>query len=197
MKYGFLDEAGDVGYTAGATDTFIVAVVVVGNSERLRKAVTKTRKLLGKSLRDLPELKAAGNDPRLVQKLLLHAVRIGFEAVAVVIDKKQFPRLLDPEDLYRYACTRAVRQVVEQFGPLSLMVDRRYKTKRLRDQLDQALKDGIGDLGIPLSVQHEDSQRDRALQVADAVAWSVFQKHERKDETAWRIIQRQVVEMKL
>lgn len=82
MKYGFLDESGDVGYTREAGNNLVVVIVVVGHPERLRKAVTKTRKDLSRSFDVLPELKAADSDPRLVRKLLTHAVKIGFDAVA-------------------------------------------------------------------------------------------------------------------
>ena len=44
-----------------------------------------------------------------------------------------------------------------------------------------------------LAILHEDSTRERALQVADAVAWVLFQKYERRDETFWEIIQENVV----
>lgn len=194
MKYGFLDEAGDVAYTARATATFIVVVVVVGNPERLRKAAEKTWRIWHRYMPGQSELKASRQPSRITEVLLQHAARIGFEAVAVVIDKKYFPRPLDPEDLYRYACVQAVRKATEQFGPLLLLkLDRRYKTAKQRGQLEQALRGGIEGLRI----QHEDSQRERVLQVADAVAWSLFQKHERKDETTWRIIQGKVIEVKL
>jgi len=197
VKYGFLDEAGDVGYGAGASGKFIVVVVVVGRPERLRKAVTKTRKALRKGLRNIPEMKAALGDPRLTQKLLTRAAEIGFDGVAVVINKGFFPRPQDIEDLYRYACVRAVREALEQFGPLTVTLDKRDKTEERRRRLNQAINASVEDLDTPLSLQHVESHRERVLQVADAVAWALFQKHERGDETFWQIIRGKVVEVKL
>lgn len=49
--------------------------------------------------------------------------------------------------------------------------------------------------GVALAIEHEDSQKEKALQVADAIAWTVFQKHERGDETLWKVIQERVVEV--
>ena len=193
MRYGFLDESGDVAYTLEAGNTLIVAVVVASHPEALRKAVTKTRKALGKRARNLPELKAADSDPRLVQKLLTHAVGIGFDAVGVVLDKRQIPEPDDPEELYREACAVAVREVVRQWGSVSVVLDRRYTKRQLREKLEQALEGGVEDLGITMILRHEDSTRERALQVADAVAWSLFQKYERQDEAFWKIIRESVV----
>jgi len=197
VRYGFLDESGDVGYTRKAGDNLVVVIVVVGHPERLRKAVTKTRKDLSRGFDVLPELKAADSDPRLVRKLLTHAVKIGFDAVAVIINKRRFPRPRDFEDLYRYACARATREAVERFGLLTLTVDRRYTKKKLRDRLNQAITTGIKGLGIPLTIQHEDSKKERVLQIADAVAWALFQRYERKEETFWRVIQGNLVEVRL
>ena len=192
MNYGFLDESGDVAYTAEAGRTLVVVVVVVQQPEKLRKAVTKTRKALGKGARNLPELKAADSDPRLIKKLLTHAVNIGFDAVGVVIDKSKFPEPEDPEDLYREACAVAVREVLVQSAPLTVTLDRRYTKWLLREKLDRALAAGVEDLGVTLAIYHADSQQEYGLQVADAISWALFQKYERQDEMFWEIIRARV-----
>jgi hypothetical protein len=199
VRYGFLDEAGDVGYTPGATDHFIVVVIVVGYPERLRKAVRKTRKALGKRIRNIPELKAAGGDPRVTEKLLTHAVEIGFDTVAVVIDKRRFPQPRDHEDLYRYACARVVRESVSRFGSLTLTLDKRYTTPDLRRQLNDAIVREVEHLkeSAVLVIEHEDSKDEQILQVADAVAWALFQRYERGEDSLWRIIQGNVTEVNL
>lgn len=69
---------------------------------------------------------------------------------------------------------------------------------RLQRQLDRALAACMEGLsGKVLATHYEDSEKERVLQVADAVAWALFQKHEKGDETFWRIVQENVVEMKL
>ena len=37
-----------------------------------------------------------------------------------------------------------------------------------------------------------DSQSERALQVADVIAWSLFQKYEREDEGLYHLIERKI-----
>jgi hypothetical protein len=197
VRYGFLDEAGDVGYSPGASGKFIVAVVVVGHPERLRKAVTKTRKALVWHLRDLPEMKATHNKPRINEKLLTRAVEIGFDAVAVVIDKTQFPRPQESEDLYRYACARAIREALERFGPLTVTLDKRDTTKDRRQKLDKVIYAVVEDLDMPMELHHVESHEERVLQVADAVAWALFQKHVRGNETFWQIIRENITEVRL
>jgi hypothetical protein len=197
VQYGFLDEAGDVGYARGSSSHFLVVVLVTGQPERLRKAVTQTRKSLSKRRRNIPELKAARGSVRIVEKLLRRAHRIGFEAVTVVIDKRLFPQPQDVEDLYRYACTRVVREALRRFGALSLILDKRYTNPDLRRRLNQALAEGIEDLGTALVLEHTDSETEYALQVADAVAWSLLQKYEHQDQRLWKIIEGRTIEVRL
>ena len=197
MKHGYLDESGDVAYTETAGSNLIVAVVVVEHPEGLRKAITKTRKSLRKGLRNIPELKAADSDPRLIRKLLAHASGIGFEAVAVILDKRKAERPEDPEDLYRQACARVAKEAVERLGPLTQTLDRRYTKVALRKRLSQAIKAYAGGPGGIQEIHHRDSKQERLLQIADVVAWSLFQKHENGDETFWEIIQESVAEVKI
>lgn len=197
MKYGFLDEAGDLGYAAGSSSHLVVVVVVTGQPERLRKAVTKTRKALGKRLRSIPELKGRRGGVRTVERLLRYADQIGFEAVAVIVDKRRFPRPHELEDLYRYACTRAVREALSRFGALTLILDKRYTNFALRRHLNVALATGIEDLGITLAIEHEPSEKEHVLQVADGIAWSMLQKYARQDQRLWEIIRGRMIEIVL
>ena len=197
MKHGFLDEAGDVGYARGASNHFLTVVVVVGQPDPLRRAVARTRKSLGKRLRNIPELKAARGTVRIVEKLLQQANRTDFDAVAVIIDKRRFPRPQVLEDLYRYACSRVVREALIQFGALSLTLDKRYTNPELRRRLDFFLAHGIEDLGTTLAINHEDSATEHALQVADAIAWSLLQKYEHQDERLWQVVKGRITEIVL
>ena len=45
MKYGFLDEAGDVGYAGSSSTYLLIVIVVVRQPELLRKAVARTADL--------------------------------------------------------------------------------------------------------------------------------------------------------
>ena len=198
VRYGFLDESGDTSYATGSSGNLVVVVIVVGNPERLRKAVTKTRKALNKQIRDIPELKAAWNNSRIVNKLLTSAVNIGFDAVAVVADKRQIYLKADPEELYRTLCARAVREVLERFGSFSLTLDRRYTDRKQQRRLTEVLMASVGNMaGVALAIDYENSEKEKCLQVADAIAWTVFQKHERGDDTLWQAIQGRVIEVKL
>ena len=194
MNYGYLDESGDANFGAGATENLIAVVVVVGHPERLRKAVKRTRRAFGRRLRDASELKASRDSPRVIRKLLRRAVGIGFQGVAVVADKRRISPLADPETLYRQVCARAVREALERYGSLEVTLDRRYVNRKQRGQLEDALLAGLEWMpGVTLTVDFEDSEKEKCLQIADAVACTVYQRYERDDERLWEVIRESVV----
>ena len=44
-----------------------------------------------------------------------------------------------------------------------------------------------------LVIEHAESESESALQVADAVAWALFQKHERGDESFYGLVKDKIV----
>ncbi len=62
MRYGFLDEAGDVGVGPRSSRVMVVAVVLTSSPQSLRRAV-KFRTRLRKKKRQIPELKASQSPP--------------------------------------------------------------------------------------------------------------------------------------
>lgn len=72
------------------------------------------------------------------------------------------------------------------------MLDKRYTNPRLRDRLIETITGGIGPSTV-LVLQQSESRQEKALQVADAVAWSIFQKYERGDMTLYDIVHEKIV----
>ncbi len=193
MKYGVLDEAGDPGSESTSTNHILVAVVLIDRIEDLRRAVSRTRKRLGKKKRSLPEFKAFKTDPRIVRRLLEHVAVTDCEIVAVIADKRHRPLDSDAEQLYRDLCAQAVRRCLERYDRLSVMIDKRYTNPKLRARLNQAILEAAATLSHTfLALEHLDSQQESALQAVDAVAWALFQKHEHGDEGLYRIVEARI-----
>jgi len=76
---------------------------------------------------------------------------------------------------------------------LYLCIDKRYTNRKLRDRLNRAITGGIADIGATLILQHRESERESGIQVADAVAWSLFQKYEYRDERLSLLIKDKIV----
>ena len=196
--WGFADETGDVGRAPGSSRYLIVAIVLTRHPVPLRKAVVKTRKYLGKKLRNVPELKAWHTPKKVTKRLLRYIAELDVEIVAVVLDKQTFPAYPDPEEWYRLVCAEAVRHCVERHEYLRLTLDRRYTTHKLRSKLDdrifiQATKASGEPTLHFFRIEHGDSVQEKGVQAADAVVWSLGQKYERGDDELYNIVKDKIV----
>jgi len=194
VKIAVLDEAGDVGYSEGASGHFLVVVVVVGNIELLRKAVTRTRKRLDKRRRDIPEFKAFKTDPRIKRRLLAKVSATGCEITIVAANKRKQTAPDDPEFLYRDLCVRAARRCVEPYQEVTLILDKRYSHPSQTRELSKAISQGLHGLSGVLAIESpRDSQQERAIQAVDAVAWAVCQRLEYGDDSFYDLVKDRVV----
>jgi len=186
------DETGDTGVGPRSSRFLVVAGLVCSNLEPLRKAVTQTRKSLGKRLRDIPEIKAWHTPPEITAQLLKRLAALEIEIDAAVLDKQGARRPEDAEDWYRQVCTEAVRQATARYTRVSVTLDKRYTKAALQDKLIETIVAGAQQRGATLSFVYVDSQRERALQAADAVAWGIYQKYERKEERFYNLITKRI-----
>jgi len=194
LKRGVLDEAGDVGCAEGSSCYLVVAIVLIGNLHWLRKVVLKARKRLGKRLKNIPELKAWHTPRRVVAHLLNDLAVLDVEIVTVILDKQKARRPDNLEDWYRQVCGRAVQHCLERYPRFSLIVDKRYTNQCLRDRLvETLLLESAPNLPGNVVCEYAASEQEKAIQVADAVAWAVFQKYEHGDESFYQIIRDRVI----
>ena len=191
--YGFLDEAGDVGSGPHSSATFIVAVVVTGDPNRLRREVKKARFRLGKKKHQLPEFKASQSSPTWNRKRLERLAQLDIAVIVVVAEKKVPLRSPDPEALYRELCIRALEECLHRYPTLSVRVDKRYTKLAARTAYDHALRHALEQPGRILMIEHADSTYDPALQQADLVAWAFWQKYTHKDDSFVSFIREKVV----
>lgn len=191
QRRGVLDEAGDTGDAKGSSRYLVIAIVMTSNLHWLRKAALHAIRRMNK--RSLPELKAKHTPGKVVIRLLEDVAALDIEIAAVILDKQKAKPPDDSEDWYRQVCARAVQRCLEKYPHFSLIMDKRYTNQRLRDRLVmEILESAFHSLGNVVC-EYADSEREKAAQVVDAVAWAIFQKYERGDETFYRIIRDKIV----
>lgn len=192
MKHGFVDEAGDVGRAKGSARHLVIAAVLTDDPQGLRRITVQVRKGLGKKLKQIPELKAYHTPETVIERLLRKLVQQDVEIIAVVWRKDSSIHPTDPEEGYRRACRLAIKRCMERHPQLSLTLDKRYTDPRLRDRLVEAITSSISPQTV-LVLQQVESRQEKALQIADAVAWSIFQKYERGNETFRAILGERII----
>lgn len=193
VMHAVFDEAGDTGRGSLSSRYMVVAGLACNNLEALRRVVARTRKQLGKDLRSVPELKAAHTPAKTVTYLLNHLALLDLEVYAAVLDKSSVPLPKDTEDWYRKLFSECVRLVLADRSGLLVTIDQRYTKASLRDQLVQSIAADVYRPGTTLSFVLADSQREKAIQAADAVAWCIFQKYERQNLDFYHQIEKKVM----
>lgn len=186
------DEAGDTGVSNQSSHYLIVAGVVCSSLEPLRRVITRTRKRLGKKLRNIPELKARHSEAKITTHLLTQIAELDLEVYAAILDKRAAKIPDDTEEWYRRCYAEAVRLATIQHSQITVTMDNRYTKAVLRDKLTQYIVTHAQRANTILSFVYADSLRERALQVADVVAWSFFQKYERGEEKFYGLIKHKV-----
>ena len=187
------DEAGDTGSGPRSSRYLVVAGIVCVHLDHLRKAVMRTRKSLGKAQRNIPELKAWHTPPKITAQFLARITALDIEIYAAVLDKRAASLPREAEDWYRQVYPAAVQQTLVRHTHVIVTMDKRYTKPSLCDSLIQAIATRTQRPGTTLSFVYADSQQERALQAADAVAWSMFQKYERGNEAFYRLIEDKTV----
>lgn len=193
MRYGFLDESGNVDPFSGSR-YLVVAVLLAKNPRPIELHVKRARKTLRRKAK-LDELKASDLETKVTERLLQAIADEEIEIVTTIIDKQVILRPPKAsEDVYREAVTRAVRHCVQRYPHLELWLDRRYTKSALRDQLERAIRTGIANITQQVVLlRQEDSRKHKGLQAVDHIAWAIYQRYEREDDHFWRLIQNRIV----
>lgn len=187
MTYAFLDESGDE-TPFGGQPYLVVAVLSTSRPRDLGLAVTRARRKYGASLAS-GEMKADASPPAVTKWLLRALAASPIEIVAVVVDKSVIVRPpTDPRAIYRFAVAEAVRRAAERRPQLDLYLDKRYTSPKLRELLEQAIRDKLAGLSENIAIRHEDSIAERGVQAVDFVAWALFQKYARGASEFYDII---------
>jgi hypothetical protein len=178
MTYAFLDESGDE-IPFGGEPYLVVALLSTSNPRALELAVTHARRKYGASLAS-GEMKADASPPEVTAWLLRAIAAAPVEIVAVILDKAAILRPpTDPRAIYRLVVGDAVRRAAERQPQLDLCLDKRYTSPKLRQLLEQAIRDNLSGLATNVMIRHGDSIAEKGLQAVDFVAWALFQKYAR------------------
>jgi hypothetical protein len=193
MRYGFLDESGGADPFSGS-HFLVVAVLTTKIPRPIELHVKRARKSLGRKARP-DEMKAAGLEERVIERLLHSIVEEDVEIVAVIVDKQAILRPpKDPEDIYREAVTRAVAHCVQRWPRVELFLDKRYTKRSLRHELERMIREGIAHLPQEVVlIRQEDSRNKKELQAVDHVAWAIYQKYEAEDDRFYTMIRNKIV----
>ncbi len=194
LFYAVMDEAGDTGFKRGASNYLVVAAIVCESIVPLRKIVERTRGTLTKRMKHAPELKASQIPDNIVLRMLHQLAALDVEIFVTVLDKNTAKRPTDAEEWYRNAFSACVSQTLAHHPSLVAIMDRRYSKSAHQEKLIRAVMERVERLNAKFTLYVENSEREKAMQIADAVAWSILQKYSYEDIRFYRAIEKIIKE---
>jgi len=195
MKYIFLDESGELGFSSRSTKWFIITLMSCDEGEvpRIRRIIKRVReKLIKKKLKRFPELKGNNSTDKIRQEVLERFSKTKAKIFVIILDKsKVYEYLRKKKDkLYNYLSNLIMNECSFDTKEIRLIVDRSKPKRSLRDDFDNYLKLKLKDKlsSCNLIIKHENSLSEPCLQVLDFASWSIFRKYESEDSSFYDII---------
>lgn len=193
----YLDESGDLGFSPGASNYFVITFLATKDNTPLKRAVRKVKK----KYRLAPgfELKGNTTPPKIKEDVLKRIASLDIDIYAIVMNKANVsPRLhQDTNILYNYVLGRIVVPYICKQSVVTIVVDRRVVSVTSGFKLDEylAYKVWYENLAeVDMQIQHEDSKWTLGIQAADVVCNSIFRKYESGDERFYNLIRGKIKE---
>lgn len=193
LHYGFLDESGILEKKAKMGNYFIVSAVIVGNSSGLKQAMKYARQKARGKFKIHTVFKANKENKGFVKLVLQELAKKNISIVIGVWDKNKKWPIIDKNILYAKLLAQIVKAVLEIYPKLSLVIDKRYTQPRIQNQIRQQIVSQAVKAGSFLSIDQRTETECRELELADAVAWAVFQKYNNKRPEFYEIIKEKIV----
>ena len=187
----YLDESGDLGFSGGGSDHFIITFLCTDDTIGLKRAVRVTKKRY--KLPKKYELKGSGSPARIKKHLLKELSKLDIEVHSIVMKKSNvIPRLRrDKNILYNYVLGRVLVPYVLTQQYVSITVDRRGPPVKLDEYLKCKVWYEKFD-NVEMNILHADSRSTPEIQAVDVISYSIFRKYERKDDFLYKLIESKI-----
>ncbi len=186
----FLDESGTFSFGVRSSKCFVVACVVTKDVRGVERVARKVFRGLLKKERKKRKgamLHAHKETDRIrMQFLKLFAAHKQSRASALIVEKEKVPERLRGEVhfFYNHCVEQLISAVIKKYqcADITLIASRRETNKHLDRMFSEHIQNSIQKRhNLAVHVKVIPPSIDWSLQVADFVAWAVFQKYEKGD----------------
>lgn len=189
MHYIFVDESGDLGRDSNVI--VISGILIKNNPIHLENIIKKTRKTFRKQLNKSKEIKANETDKEIKKFILNKVNNPNSEIYAVVLFKKDIYKFIQNNN--KNSLYNNIAKELAKLIPVDDHLEIRIDYSKNKSEQDIFNKLFIKHLNNPnnykINIYHNYSENYKGLQVADVIAWSIFQKYENNNEEYEKIIE--------
>lgn len=187
LHYGFLDESGILEKKAKEGKHFVVSVVVVGNPTELKDIVKLSKRRVRGKFKTHAIFHAYKENEGFVKVVLDELVKRNVGIIIGVWDKREKKPRVSKNVFYGKLVAQTAKLALDVYPKLNLVLHKRYNDPEIINQINNELGKVLKS-GQALFVDHKSETVRKELELADAVAWAVFQKCSRRKEEFYKII---------
>lgn len=191
MYYGFLDESGILEKKAKEGRHFVVSVVVVGNPAELKDIVKLSKRRVRGKFKTHAIFHAYKENEGFVKIVLGELTKGNVGIIVGVWDKRKKKPRVSKNVLYGKLVAQTAKLALAIYPKLNLTLHKRYNDPEIINQINNELGSVVKS-GQALFVDHKPETVRKELELADAVAWAVFQKYSRKRGEFYEIIKERI-----
>lgn len=202
MTHIFLEESGDLGFSARGSKWFALTIAFTRNHRKIEKCVKKVHKGLKKKYKNVKELKAYHSQSITKKRLLSLLARVeNLSVLCILLNKEKIYVDLRNQKNYLYNYTANVlldrlyhQSGVKFEGKVVICIDQRETNKFLKQNFKNYLHEHLkqwnhGEFEITIKPSHT----EKCLQAVDFISWAIFRKYEQSDYEYYEIIKNKII----
>ena len=182
LHYGFLDESGILENKANTGSYFVISAIVVGNPSELSRVMKNARHKARGKFKMHSVFKASKESKGFVKIVLEEISKTDSRIIACIWNKQKDTFKGEKNELYARLIAETAQCALSFYSKLDLVVHKRYTSPHIREFISKEMSQIVSS-GNFLSVSHRSEIECRQLELADAVAWALFQKYNNKDDS--------------
>lgn len=186
LYHGFLDESGIL-----ESKAFIVAIIIVGNPAEIKDVIKNARQKNKGKFRTRGIFKTSRANPSFAKTILIELAKKNINIIVGAWNNKNNKKI-EKNILYAKLLAQTISLALAKYPKLNLTIHKRYTLPRIQNQIKQIIIQNIKS-GNFLSIDQRTETECRELELADAVAWAVYQKYNNKKSEFYEIIKNKIV----
>ncbi len=193
LHYGFLDESGILEKKAKEGNYFVISVVVIATPAEIKDVIKIARRKSPGKFRASGTFHAYKEGKGFIKAVLKELAKKDVEIIIGVWDKRKRRVGMDKNELYRELVAQTVKITLEFYPKLDLVMHKRYTDPRFQKQLHTSIVKKVKNINsVFIAISQQDTNQRKELELADAVAYAVFQRYNRKNTEFYEIIEKKI-----
>lgn len=178
MKYIYIDESGDLGDKYSSSKYFVLEAIIVDDPKNPNRIIKNARKKYNPIIgRDI-EVKGNKTNRYVIKKILEKINNFDYQVLAIYLDKQNLyniPNFYEYNVLYDTLASKLAEKIIID-SPSTFIID---KSKNKQEEIlnfNERFSSRLNNSNnYPITINHANSIKYKGLQIADLIAWSIFQ----------------------